>query len=154
MNSLNPFIIVLTILILILIFYNAKIKKTDLEIKDFTDEEGNVFIKLYKEKNSVVRYWETWNTNERSAVIHWGELGKRGEDIGISKPSKEAFKNEINKRINQKIKEGYQQIPSEEQYIVIIAFKLDNWGNSKDLENYLLRQKDQGSSRQISRKSN
>lgn len=102
-------------------------------MKDFTDEKGNVFVKLYKPKGTIFQYWETWKTGDYQAIIHWGKLGKRGTDIEMTAPSLKKFRTEINRRINKKIKEGYREIPIEKQYTVAITFKLDNWGSSKDL---------------------
>lgn len=103
-------------------------------MKEFTNEEGYVFVKLYKKENSVFHYWEAWKTDGYTAVIHWGILGKMGEDIEIIEPSLNKFKKEINKLINQKINEGYNEISIEKQYTLAITFQLDNWGNIKDLE--------------------
>ena len=37
-------------------------------------------LKLYKNTDGVMSYWETWDNDEKSGTIHWGELGKRGQD--------------------------------------------------------------------------
>ena len=128
----------LTIIFLGLIIYssvscNSTNRKDDSSITEFTDEEGNVFVKLYKKENGAFYYWETWNTTQNNAVIHWGKLGDIGKDVEITRPTLAEFKNEINSQINQELAEGYNQIPIETQYTVAITIQLNNWGNTEAL---------------------
>jgi hypothetical protein len=104
-------------------------------MKDYFDENDNVFLKLYKVEDKICKYWETWKINDTTAMVHWGELGEYGDHIEIEETSFEKLKDEINKQIAQKTEEDkYFQIPIEDFYTVVITFELDNWGSPEDLE--------------------
>jgi hypothetical protein len=104
-------------------------------MKNYFDSTGGVFIKLYKTSNDKgVIYWETWNTNEKSAIEHWGTIGERGTSKKINALSIIDLRNKINSLIDQKIGDGYAEIPIEKQFTVTINFKLKTWGTKEDLD--------------------
>lgn len=35
--------------------------------------------KLYKFTDSQKEYWETWDNDDGTHTVHWGELGTKGE---------------------------------------------------------------------------
>jgi hypothetical protein len=37
-------------------------------------------LKLYKHLNNEISYWETWEKNSKTAIIHWGIVGTRGQE--------------------------------------------------------------------------
>lgn len=46
--------------------------------KEKTSENSTNMLKLYKLVNNELNYWETWDNDEKSAIIHWGIVGQRG----------------------------------------------------------------------------
>jgi predicted DNA-binding WGR domain protein len=109
-------------------------EQTNSEMKNYFDEGGEIFLKLYKKEGNTYSYWETWNTNIKSAAVHWGNLGETGDKKTVYDIfSKSAFQKKLNKLIYQKINDGYREIPLSEQYTVLVTFKLDNWGSPDDL---------------------
>jgi hypothetical protein len=112
--------------------------KPDIQLtnmKNYFDSTESVFIKLYKISDTKEEiYWETWNTNKKSALIHWGTIGERGTSEKISALSIVDLKNKINSLIDKKINEGYAEIMIEKQYTVTINFKLKTWGSKEDLD--------------------
>lgn len=88
-------------------------------------------LKLYKDTPEGLVYWETWE-NDRTHTIHWGKVGEVGDSkklpISLFKNSKRVIRQEIKARRD----EGYAE--REELDVLIIQFRLDNWGNSSDLE--------------------
>ena len=92
--------------------------------KNFFDKREQVFVKLYKTKDKEVLYWETWNVDSTNATTHWGLLGNTGENENIGANSHLEFKNKINTLIANKIKEGYAEIPLENQFTVAVTFVL------------------------------
>ena len=101
---------------------------------NYFDQEGEVFLKLYKKTNKIIEYWETWNTNKAKAIIHWGQLGDKGQDKVIADLSIKGFRKKLTILINEKISDGFMEIPFEEQYTVAITFKLDTWGTKQDID--------------------
>jgi len=102
--------------------------------KNHFDSNEHVFIKLYKKSDANVLYWETWNIDDKNAIIHWGRLGSMGDHEKISTPLHSEFKDKINTLIDSKINEGYTEIPIEKQFTVAITFKLKTWGSPKNLD--------------------
>lgn len=101
---------------------------------NYFDESGEILLKLYKKTEEGTQYWETWNTDKENAVIHWGELGLTGDDASIEADSHQELKNKINSLIEEKKKEGFKEVPIDEQFTVLISFKLKTWGTTADLD--------------------
>ena len=101
---------------------------------DFFDEDGEVFIKLYKRTDDGLLYWESWNTSDKTATSHWGRLGETGSQESILAKNHFDLKEKINNTIQLKKDEGYVEIPIEDMFTVIITFKLETWGTVTDIE--------------------
>ena len=90
-------------------------------------------IKLYKKSDAGSHYWETWENNGVH-TIHWGTLGERGQSKEIKdaflKPAAKVVRSEMNKMIDQ----GYEEIPVEDQVILLIEYPVDGMGNTNDLD--------------------
>jgi hypothetical protein len=101
---------------------------------DHFDERGHILVKLYKKAGSDIQYWETWNTDDKTAVVHFGKLGEFGtvEDIAMS--SHQALKSTLHELIRNKQQEGYAEIPLSQQYTLTLSFTLETWGTPEDLE--------------------
>lgn len=108
-------------------------KKT-VNIKDYFDTSGRVFIKLYKNNEKDTIYWETWNEDDKNATVHWGELGTLGEHTIVTAPAHTELREKINTQIAEKLNEGYTEIPLDSQYTVALTFKLATWGTTDDLD--------------------
>lgn len=87
-------------------------------------------LKLYKEIEGKLHYWETWESGKNSGVIHKGIIGDRGKDKDI----KADYRNYIEKEIERLVKEGYDEISMEEQDTLLIEFKVEGKGSKADLE--------------------
>ena len=35
-------------------------------------------LKLYKLIDNQLHYWETWDKDEKTAIVHWGIVGQTG----------------------------------------------------------------------------
>ena len=87
-------------------------------------------LKLYKEIEGQLHYWETWETGKGTGLVHKGIVGDRGKDKEI----KADYRNFIDKEIERLVKEGYDEIPLEEQGTLLIEFKVEGQGSKADLE--------------------
>jgi hypothetical protein len=36
-------------------------------------------LKLYKRIDNQLQYWETWDKDEKTAIVHWGIVGQCGQ---------------------------------------------------------------------------
>ena len=57
-------------------------------------------IKLYKKINNVQYYWETWDVDKNTSVIHWGMVGEEGENKIVRSSILKVFNKEIKKELN------------------------------------------------------
>src|SRR5215472_14771581 len=89
-------------------------------------------IKLYKNINGVLHYWEAWDKNKKIGIIHWGIVGERGQDEEIGSGLLKSFKKRIEDLIEQKIDEGYQE--PEDMCSLLIEYQIDGMGTTEDLE--------------------
>ncbi|WP_431198992.1 hypothetical protein ACRQ5D_01495 [Mucilaginibacter sp. P25] len=40
-------------------------------------------LKLYKKDAAVINYWETWDKDDKTGLIHWGIVGEVGQNEEI-----------------------------------------------------------------------
>lgn len=40
-------------------------------------------LKLYKLIGNQLYYWETWDKDEKTAIVHWDIVRQRGQDFSI-----------------------------------------------------------------------
>lgn len=91
-------------------------------------------LKLYKRDNDRTYYWETWDKNENTGVVHWGTVGQRGQDKEIKSGLFINFKKQIQKLIRRYYEDGYGEVNIEDHYKLLIEFKVEGFGTSDDLE--------------------
>jgi hypothetical protein len=101
---------------------------------DYFDKDGDILLKLYKKTDNGILYWETWNTDNKTAVVHWGQIGETGEDRELKTASEKELRVKLAEQIENKKKEGYNEIPIDDHYTIAITFKLDSWGTPEDLD--------------------
>lgn len=92
-----------------------------------------MMIKLYKKINDSTQYYESWN-DKKSVVVHWGELGRVGNKRVVKIAKGETAKSVIERELSQARNEGFSEIDIDDHELLVISYKLDNWGNSDDLK--------------------
>lgn len=90
-------------------------------------------LKLYKNINNTLHYWETWDTDDGSAMIHWGIVGETGEDKEVKSTLFSNYKKIVEKEINQKMKEGYAEVEAEDMDYFVVEYAVDGFGTEDDL---------------------
>ncbi len=106
--------------------------------RNFNDEEGDHnpgigMIKLYKNQNSVMHYYEAWD-NDKEVVVHWGELGNVGENKTVAIKQGENADNVVERELSFPRSQGYKEIKIEDHKTLVIQYKTETWGDEKDLE--------------------
>ena len=91
-------------------------------------------LKLYKRVDNEILYWETWDKDEKTGVIHWGVVGKRGEDKEIKSGLFSNFRKEIQKEVDKKIVEGYEEIDDADLFTLLIEFNVNGHGSTADVD--------------------
>jgi hypothetical protein len=67
-------------------------------------------LKLYKQVDNKINYWETWDQDKKTGMVHWGEVGERGNNKEVKSGIFSNFRKEIQKEIDQLISEGYRRL--------------------------------------------
>ena len=91
-------------------------------------------LKLYKQVDNELLYWETWDKDEKTGVIHWGIVGERGQDKEIKSGLFSNFRKAIQKEIDEKIKEGYSEFDEDNLTFLEIEYIIDGFGTDQDLD--------------------
>lgn len=89
-------------------------------------------LKLYKNLDCQLHYWETWDKDEKTGMVHWGRVGDKGESEELSSGLFSSFRSKIQKLVDEKISEGYEQF--EGLYTLLIEYAVDGMGSTEDLE--------------------
>lgn len=103
-------------------------------VKNYFDNRDQILFKLYKKTTDGVLYWETWNNDDKTAIVHWELLGSYGEHRNVSIENISTLKDSINSLIADKINEGFSEISNDKQFTLAITFKLKTWGTPEDLD--------------------
>lgn len=90
-------------------------------------------LKLYKNIDGKLYYWETWDNDDKSAVVHWGIVGERGEDKVVKSGVFSNFRKTIQKEIDKKVNEGYSEFDEDKLIFLEIEYKIDGFGSEEDL---------------------
>lgn len=88
-------------------------------------------LKLFKNIDGKLHYWETWDKDDRTGVVHWGIAGEKGISEEIGSGFLSSFRKKIQKLINEKAAEGYSQI---DERTLIIEYAIDGMGTEEDVE--------------------
>ena len=91
-------------------------------------------LKLYKRIDGVLHYWETWDKDDKTGIIHWGIVGEQGQTKEIKSSLFSNFRKEIQKEINKIMQEGYQLIDIDDHFTLMIEYKVDDMGTPADLD--------------------
>lgn len=91
-------------------------------------------IKLYKQIDSQLNYWETWNKDKKTAIIHWGVVG----DVGQTKEIKGGFFSNYRKIVQQEIGEmknaGYAEFEEDNYAFLEIEYVVEGFGTEEELD--------------------
>ena len=91
-------------------------------------------LKLYKITNEEKLYWETWDNDDGSHTVHWGELGTEGESKTIKSSFLKSAEDKIQKTIDSYVANGYTEIDTENQHILMIEYAVDGMGTGEDVD--------------------
>lgn len=99
-----------------------------------TEETTYTMLKLYKSIGNQFYYWETWDKDSKTAIIHWGIVGQKGQTKEVKSSLLTNFRKIVQKEINEKIKEGYTEFSEDKTSFLEIEYIVDGFGTEQDLE--------------------
>lgn len=91
-------------------------------------------IKLYKQNDNELHYWETWEKDEKTAIFHWGIVGQRGQDKEIKSGLFSNFKTKVETEISKKLNEGYSEFDENRLSYLEIEYIIEGFGTEEDLD--------------------
>ncbi|GAA5090385.1 hypothetical protein GCM10023210_16400 [Chryseobacterium ginsengisoli] len=91
-------------------------------------------LKLYKSIDNQLNYWETWNKDEKTAIVHWGIVGQHGQYKEVKNKLFSNFRKIIQKEIYNKLKEDYTEFDEEKIVFLEIEYTIDGFGTDEDLD--------------------
>lgn len=99
-------------------------------------------LKLYKNIDGQLHYWETWEEDDKTGIIHWGKVGDHGQTEEIRSKFLLSFKKFIRRETLKKLKEGYTKIEEDKWSFLEIEYIIDEFGTEEDLQKrHLLEEK-------------
>ena len=90
--------------------------------------------KLYHPTKHPKHYCEYWDNGDGTHTFHWGQVGTEGESTVIRPRLFSSVKSQVSKLENEYISKGYEEIPLEQQHILLVEYAVDGFGNADDLE--------------------
>jgi len=91
-------------------------------------------LKLYKQVDNQLHYWETWDKDNKTGIVHKGIVGEKGDFKEIKSGFSTNFHEKIQKEIYEQTENGFQPIEIENHYRLLIEFKVDGMGTEQDVE--------------------
>jgi len=91
-------------------------------------------LKLYRLKDNQLWYWETWDKDEKTAIVHWGIVGEQGQNKEVKGGLFSNFRKNVQKEIDEKLKEGYREFDQDKVSFLEIEYIINGFGTEQDLE--------------------
>jgi hypothetical protein len=91
-------------------------------------------LKLYKKIGTDLHYWETWEKDKRTGVVHWGVVGDIGQDKEIKSGFFSTVIKMIQKEVQEKLNEGYAEFNEENVSFLEIEYAVDDSGTEDDID--------------------
>ena len=89
-------------------------------------------LKLYRFTENKKEYWETWDNDDGSHTVHWGQLGTQGKSKVVKPSFFKKPQDKIQKEIDELVTNGYQQ--AEQEFTLLVEYEVDGFGTSEDLD--------------------
>jgi len=89
-------------------------------------------LKLYKFTHSKKEYWETWDNDDGSHTVHWGELGTTGQFKEVKGSLLKNPEKIIQKEVDEMVSNGFR--PIDDEYTLLIEYEVEGMGTKDDVE--------------------
>jgi len=89
-------------------------------------------LKLYKFTDTKKEYWETWDNDDGSHTVHWGELGTTGQSKEVKGSLLKKPEKIIQKEVDEMVSSGFR--PIDDEYALLIEYAVEGMGSKEDVE--------------------
>jgi len=96
-------------------------------------DEREFVLKLYRFALEKKEYWETWEDGRDSHIIHWGELGSRGESRRVRSTLFAKAEKIIQKEIDNLVSMGFGPIDLDDHHTLLVEYAVDGMGTADDV---------------------
>jgi hypothetical protein len=91
-------------------------------------------IKLYKQIDNEFHYWESWEKDKNTGIVHKGIVGTKGNFREVKSGFSTNFHEKIQKEIFEQTENGFRPIEPENHSRLLIEFNVDGMGTEKDVD--------------------
>jgi predicted DNA-binding WGR domain protein len=91
-------------------------------------------LKLYQHTNNELYYWETWEQDEKTAMVHWGIVGQRGAQKQVRSGLFSNFRKTIQREAERKRSEGYTEMDTAAMVSLEVVYSIDGFGTDANLD--------------------
>ena len=91
-------------------------------------------LKLCKITDEQKSYWETWDNDDGSHTVHWGDLGSEGNSKAIKSSFLKSVEDKIQEAIYKFLSDGYLPIEDENHHMLMIEYSIDGMGTADDVD--------------------
>ncbi len=89
-------------------------------------------LKLYRFTDTKKEYWETWDNDDGSHTVHWGELGTTGQSKEVKGSLLKKPEKIIQKEVDEMVSSGFK--PIDDEYTLLIEYAVESMGAKEDVE--------------------
>jgi hypothetical protein len=89
-------------------------------------------LKLYKFSGSKKEYWETWDNDDGSHTVHWGELGTQGQSKEVKRSLLKSPEKIIQKEVDEMVAQGFVQV--DDEFTLLIEYSIEGMGTKEDVD--------------------
>ncbi len=88
-------------------------------------------LKLYRFTDLKKEFWETWDNDDGSHTVHWGELGTTGQSKIVKGSLFKAATKIIQKEVDEMVSLGFGTVEGE--CTLLIEYAIEGMGSGADL---------------------
>ncbi len=91
-------------------------------------------LKLYRFSDTKKEYWETWKEDKGTHLVHWGELGTRGEFRTVKTQGTLKAKDVVEAEAQAMQAQGFAEIDEDARFRLIVEYAIDGMGTTDDVD--------------------
>jgi len=91
-------------------------------------------LKLYKFTDREKLYWETWDVDSGRSIVHWGQLGTRGQTKTVVTVGSHSRHKIIQLEIDAITAKGFTPVKEEDHAILMIEYAIQGMESQADLD--------------------
>ena len=91
-------------------------------------------LKLYRFSDTKKEYWETWKEGKGEHLVHWGELGTRGESRTAKTKGTVKAKDLVEAEAEAMQAQGFAEIDEDDRFRLIVEYAIDGMGSKGNVD--------------------